>query len=50
MTMNVYKITCYANDEYLVVAKNFGEAETKFKQRFGLKDIITIEELKLPLV
>ena len=48
--MKVYKITCYANDLFLVVASSFGEAEEKFKKRYSYKDVEVIEEIKIPLI
>lgn len=48
--MKVYKISCYANDVFLVVARSFGEAEEKFKKRYSYKDIEVIEEIKIPLI
>lgn len=48
--MKVYKITCYANDLFLVVASSFGEAEEKFKRRYSYKDVEIIEEIKIPLI
>ena len=48
--MKVYKISCYANDVFLVVADSFGQAEEKFKKRYCYKDIGVIEEIRIPLI
>lgn len=49
--MKVYKITCCKDDVFLVVAKDFAEAEDKFKKSgYGYKDIGVIEEIKIPLI
>lgn len=49
--MKIFKITCYADDVFLIVAKDFGEAETKFKNsNYGYKEIGVIEEIKIKLI
>ena len=43
--MKVYKVTCYSNNIFLVLAKSFGEAENKFMKKYGLLYIERIEIL-----
>lgn len=49
--MKVYKITCHNNDVFLIIAKDFAEAEGKFHEsNYGCRDIGVIEEIKIPLI
>lgn len=34
--MKVYKVTCCNGSVFLVIAKSFGEAESKFMKKYGL--------------
>lgn len=43
--MKVYKVTCYSNNIFLVVANSFGEAEDRFSKKHQLLHIERIEIL-----
>lgn len=48
--MKVYKVTCYPNDTFLVVANSFGEAEDRFTKNHRLRSIESIEMLDYEVI
>lgn len=48
--MKVYKITCYPNNAFLVIAESFGEAESKFTKNHEFSSIESIEILDYEVI